>query len=331
MNEFRALPWTQGPDGSPRRVGVELEMAGIEAPAIAQAVVDEVGGRFEAESAFSGTVRDTELGDFRVELDAEILTSRRYLDTLKSVGIELEGGPIRDNLEWLLSQVTGLVVPHELVGPPVPLAALPQLDAIRARLHRAGARGTEASAFYAFGLQFNIEIHSPEANDLLAILQAFLLRYPKIMERDEIDLSRKLTPYVQPFPEDFVAHVLDPEYAPDRDGLIDDYLEFTPTRNRPLDALPLFAWLDAERVNAAPVEHSLIKPRPAWHYRLPDCRIDDPDWSLARPWAAWAEIEQLAHRSEALRREAGHRFDESSALRRWWSSLWRSITRKDPE
>ncbi|NKI33572.1 amidoligase enzyme [Wenzhouxiangella sp. XN79A] len=328
MTEFRTLPWTRTPDDAPRRVGVEMEMAGVEAPDIAQAVIDELGGSFDADSAFSGTVRDTELGEFTVELDAEILTSRRYLDALKQLGIELEGGAFRDNLEKLLSQVTGLVVPHELVCPPVPLAALPRIDAIRARLHAAGARGTEASALYAFGLQFNIEIHSQDADHLLAILQAFLLRYPTILERDEIDLSRKLTPYVQPFPEDFVAHLLDPDYAPDRDGLIDDYLRYTPTRNRPLDALPLFAWLDPDRVDAAPVEHALVKPRPAWHYRLPDCRIDDPDWSLAEPWAAWAGVEDLAHRPDDLRREARRRFGESSALKRWWSATWRSLTRR---
>lgn len=331
MTEFRTLPWTETPDGAPRRVGVELEMAGVEAPDIARAVIDELGGDFEADSAFSGTVHDTELGDFVVELDVEILASRRYLDALSRIGIELEGGPFRDNLERLLSQVTGLVVPHELVCPPVPLAALPRIDAIRARLHDAGARGTEASALYAFGLQFNIEVHDTGAEHLLAILRAFLLRYPTILERDEIDLSRKLTPYVQPFPEDFIAHVLDPDYVPDRDRLIDDYLEYTPTRNRPLDALPLFAWLDSDRVEAAPVEHALVKPRPAWHYRLPDCRIDDPDWSLAEPWAAWADVEDLAHRTRDLRRAARKRYGESSALKRWWSATWRTLTRRGRE
>ncbi len=331
MTEFRTLPWTDTPEGAPRRVGVELEMAGVEAPDIAQAVIDELGGDFELDSAFSGTVHDTELGDFTVELDVEILASRRYLDALSRIGIELEGGPVRDNLERLLSQVTGLVVPHELVCPPVPLAALPRIDAIRARLHDAGARGTESSALYAFGLQFNIEIHDPGVDHLLAILRAFLLRYPTILERDEIDLSRKLTPYVQSFPEDFVAHVLDPDYAPDRDRLIDDYLTYTPTRNRPLDALPLFAWLDPDRVDAAPVEHALVKPRPAWHYRLPDCRIDDPDWSLAAPWAAWADVEDLAHRARDLRRAARKRYGESSALKRWWSAAWRAMTTRGRE
>lgn len=326
MTDFQTLPWTRNFEGEPRRVGVELEMAGVDAEGIARAVVDELGGRFDPDSAFSGYVRDTELGEFRVELDAEILTSRRYLDSLKRVGIELESGPIRDNLESILSSVTGLVVPRELVCPPIALADLPRIDAIRERLRRSGARGTEASALYAFGLQFNIEVHATGATALLNILRAFLLRYDRILDNEDIDISRKLTPYVHPFPEDYVAHVLDPDYDPDRDRLIDDYLRYTPTRNRPLDALPLFAWLDSDRVDRAPVEHDLIKSRPAWHYRLPNCRIDDPNWTLARPWREWADVEQLANDPDELRRLARKRLASSIPMKRWWAGVWRSLT-----
>jgi hypothetical protein len=35
--------------------------------------------------------------------------------------------------------------------------------------------------------------------------------------------------------------------------------------------------LDPRRVRAA-TDDELIKPRPAFHYRLPDSRIEDPDW-----------------------------------------------------
>jgi len=329
MTDFEVLPWHETPDGRARRVGVELEMAGLDAGRVARAVTETLGGRFEAESAFSGTVRDTELGEFRVELDATQLTKRTYLDMLKRVGIEIEPGELRDNLESVLSRLAGLVVPHELVCPPVETAALPRIDAIRARLHKLGAKGTQTSALYAFGLQFNIEVHARRAGDLLAVLRAFLLRFDAIVEHEDIDLSRKLTPFVQPFPEDFVAHVLDPDYAPDLDGLIDDYLEYTPTRNRPLDLLPLFAWLDEDRVMAAPVERRLVKPRPTWHYRLPNCRIDDPDWSLAEPWAEWAAVERLAADPDRLARLGRDRLGRSSALRRWSSRLLRRLWRGD--
>lgn len=325
MTDFEQLPWRKGHAGKPRRVGVEMEMAGIDPERIAAEVVETVGGTFESESAFSGIVRDTEFGDFGIELDAEVLTSRRYLDSLKAVGIEIEPGQLRDNLEDVISRVAGLVVPHELVCPPVEIAELARIDEIRRGLCLAGARGTQSSALYAFGLQFNIDIAECSGRHLVSVLRAFFLLFPEICEREQIDFSRKLTPFVQHFPEDFVAHVLDPDYAPDLDTLIDDYLHFTPTRNRPLDLLPLFAWIDRERVMSAPVERELIKPRPTWHYRLPNCLIDDPDWSLRDPWREWVRIETLAAEPDALASAARARLGQSSSIRRWWSALRRTL------
>jgi hypothetical protein len=325
--DFEPLPWSDNVDGEPRRIGVEMEMAGIELDAIAEAVTASLGGRFEAESAFSGEVRGTELGDFGIELDASVLTSRRYLDSLKRLGIEIEPGQLRDNLEEVLSRVAGIVVPHELVCPPVALDDLPRIDAVRRRLRDAGAKGTQSSALYAFGLQFNVDVASAAVEHLLAVLRAFFIRFDAICERERIDLSRKLTPFVQPFPEDYVAHVLASDYRPDRRRFMDDYLAYTPTRNRPLDLLPLFAWLDRERVMAAPVERELIKPRPAWHYRLPNCLIDDPEWSLARPWSEWVTIERLAADPDRLLPRARARADDSSGFRRWTSSVLRRLWR----
>ena len=303
-------------------------MAGIGPQDMARAVIDAVGGQFEAESVFSGTVRDTEFGDFGIELDARVLSSRGYLDSLRALGIEIEPGELRDNLEDVMSRVAGVVVPHELVCPPVAVDALARIDEIRRGLCRAGAKGTQSSALYAFGLQFNVDVARVESDHLLAVLRAFFLLFDEICEREQIDFSRKLTPFVQPFPEDYIAHILTPEYAPDMKTFIDDYLYFTPTRNRPLDLLPLLAWIDEERVMAAPVERELVKPRPTWHYRLPNCLIDDSDWSLALPWREWVRIETLAADDDALQRAARQRLGESSALRRWWSALWRRATGK---
>lgn len=37
-----------------------------------------------------------------------------------------------------------------------------------------------------------------------------------------------------------------------------------------------------------------INPRPTFHYRLPNCLIDEPDWTLAREWAGWVAVDNLA-------------------------------------
>jgi hypothetical protein len=46
-------------------------------------------------------------------------------------------------------------------------------------------------------------------------------------------------------------------------------------------------------------EH-LIKPRPAFHYRLPNCLVDEPDWTIAREWNTWVAVERLAHDGDRL-------------------------------
>ncbi len=325
LTRFRKPPRINNPAGKERRVGVEMEMAGVDVASIAGAVTDCFGGSIERESAFVSHVRDTEFGEFRVELDANLLKSRGYLDHLARVGIEVDAGEVRDNLEDLLSRVAGTLVPHELVCPPVPLSQLAEVDRVRAALQARGARGTESSLLYAFGLQLNVEIAESDAAALLAVLRAFLVRYPVLVERSGVDLARKLSPYIQPYPEDYLARILEPDYAPDLRGLIDDFLAYTPTRNRPLDLLPLFAWLDEGRVMAAPVERELIKPRPTWHYRLPNCLIDDPTWSLADPWNGWVEVEELAEDPSRLNAEMRRRLAGSGRLRRWLAGVRRTV------
>jgi hypothetical protein len=325
ISQFEHPPRSNNAEGQPRRVGVELEMAGIRPHQVAEAVVDAVGGHIEIDSAFVTRVCGSSLGEFRVELDADLLKSRQYQNLLAEFGIDIGKGDEREQIESLISRVAGLIVPLELVGPPVPWTELATLDMIREQLHQAGARGTHSSPLYAFGMQLNIEAASLEADYLLAVIRAFLLCYDELIEAERVDLSRRITPYVQPFPEEYLAHVLQADYAPDLHGLIGDYLRLTPTRNRPLDLLPLFAHLDEARIMAAPVETHLIKARPAFHYRLPNCLIDEPDWSLATVWNRWIEIERLADDPARLERGRSRRLSRSSPLRRWLSQAWRKL------
>lgn len=304
MTVFEPLPDPLNPDGELRRVGIELEMAGISLEAIASAIVELFGGELRADSPFEQHVTGTRLGDFGLELDSDLLKRREYLDYLEKMGVEVDRDAEPHALETALSQMAGLVVPHEVVAPPVPHDALPELDRLRQRLQQAGAKGTHDSLFYAFGLQINLELAHLDATSILHHLQAFLVLYDWLLEHSQSDLSRRLTPFVDPFPETYARLILQPDYAPDLEGLIADYLIHNPTRNRPLDLLPLFDHLAPEQIEAAPVEHHLIHARPTFHYRLPDCRIDEPQWDLNLPWAGWVAVERLTARPERLQRLA---------------------------
>jgi hypothetical protein len=304
MPSFAELPQSRNEAGEIRRVGVEMEMADIELADMAEEVVRRFGGTHEPGGAFVHRVVDTRYGEFRMELDSNLLKEREYLKFLQRLGVEVDP---EARLDQVLSDLAGIVVPHELVAPPIPWTALGEMDELREGLRLRGARGTHASLLYAFGLQLNIEAARLEADYLRDILRAFVLLYDWLMERGGVDLSRRFTPYVNVFPGRYARRILDADYAPEMAGLIDDYLQDNPTRNRPLDMLPLFAYLDEARVMGAPVERHLVKARPAFHYRLPDCRIDESDWSLARPWNDWVAVERLAadpQRLQALSRAA---------------------------
>ncbi|MBR9886008.1 MAG: hypothetical protein GYB21_21140, partial [Oceanospirillales bacterium] len=74
-----------------------------------------------------------------------------------------------------------------------------------------------------------------------------------------------------------------------------------PSRNRALDLLPLLAEIDEARVRRV-VDDAKIKSRPTFHYRLPNCQIEKPGWSLAHSWNLWWIVETLAERRDDLDR-----------------------------
>jgi hypothetical protein len=117
-----------------------------------------------------------------------------------------------------------------------------------------------------------------------------------------VDITRRISPYINPFPAEYAKLVLDPTYPADAGRLIDDYVAHNPTRNRPLDMLPVLAHLDRQRVTDRIEDPHLVKGRPAFHYRLPNCMVDEPDWTLAREWNTWVEVERLAADKERLNR-----------------------------
>jgi hypothetical protein len=276
-------------------VGVELELIGVDIDALSREVAREVGGAVERASRYEHLVHGDRHGDWKIELD--------FL-YLKEKGRESreEAGLLPDldaTAERLLRAGAEQIVPYEVVSPPLPVTELPRLGPLVERLRRAGARGTTDGVLYAFGMQLNPEMPATDAATLLRYLQAFLCLFDWLKERARVDLTRRLTAYVAPFPKPYVRAVVDPGYGPDLPALIDDYLAANPTRNRPLDLLPLLLHLDPERVRRV-VDDPLVKPRPALHYRLPNCEIDRPGWGVHVAWNDWLQVERLAAEPERL-------------------------------
>ncbi|HEX6982511.1 MAG TPA: amidoligase family protein [Balneolaceae bacterium] len=288
MMKFKQPEITNNAEGQPRTVGLELEFAGVEIDRAADIITTLYGGKVDKENRYEIEITDTELGDFRVELDARLL--KKMAD--KS-DISLEGQSVRKSIEEAVEKLAKTVVPFEIVMPPVAVEKLDRLEALREALQKNRAEGTKSSLVHAFGMHINIESPDLETVTLLKYLRAFLIIYPWLIEKLNIDISRRITPFVFPFAEKYVRKVLNPSYQPDEDQFIKDYVDFNPTRNRPLDMMPIFGMLN-ERLIQPVMEGEKNNERPTFHYRLPNSKIEDPDWRFEDEWDYWLVVEKLA-------------------------------------
>jgi hypothetical protein len=289
-------PITQTADGATRRIGVEIELSGLSIDEAADVVSAHCGGAVELErpGRYEIEVLGDLAGPWQVELD---------FSALKTLGrMERDDGlasQVQELAEDVLRAVAERIVPVEVVSPPLPLERLGEVERLIAALRVAGARGTGDEPVYAFGMQLNPELPATDVDTIRGYLQAFLCLEDWLRRRARVDLTRRLALFAEPFPKDYARKVVDTDYVPHRDRLIDDYLAANPTRNRSLDLLPLFTYLDAPRVRAV-VDDVRVKPRPTLHYRLPNSEIDQPDWGLHGPWRDWLVVERIAADPVAL-------------------------------
>tara|TARA_R110001592_G_scaffold83213_1_gene246335 strand:- start:1748 stop:2773 length:1026 start_codon:yes stop_codon:yes gene_type:complete len=313
-------PVTTTEAGNPRRVGVEIEFAGLDVPAAADLVQAHFGGDISREDPHRLIVGETEFGDFVIELDAQAVhkdADGKEGEDKAFLSEELDAAA----REALGKAVTG-IVPVEIVTPPMPWSDLGRLGGVTDALRRAGAKGTDDSVLYAFGLHLNPELPATDAGTILRHLKAYVILADWLREQVAIDLTRRLMPHADPFPKDYVLLLLDPEYTPGLDRLVADYLDHNPTRNRELDMLPLFRHLDEAAVTAR-LDSNLIKARPTFHYRLPDCALGNPSWSPVAEWNRWVRVEELAADPDRLARLGAALRDNlrRPAAERWLDEL----------
>ena len=322
--------------GEPRKIGVELEFAGLELDTIAGIIDEMFGGHLNKVNPYHYYQEDTSLGTFSIEIDATLLKEMVIQGYLENLGItRKEDFKFRDAVDKLLKEVAVSFVPCEVCSPPVFIEDLLKIEELKNKLRQAGAKGTEDSIMYAFGLQLNPDVPSLETKDLVDYLRAFLIFYYWLKQHLEIDFTRQITPFVNAFSKKFTRKILDPAYNPTQEEFIDDYLYFNPTRNRALDMLPLLAYLDKERVNSYVDDH-LIKARPTFHYRLPNSKVSLKSWSIIEEWNNWVLVEKLAENKEAIH-ELGDAYlaylNDTFATRNDWLikiEAWVNSIRENP-
>lgn len=296
---FTGLPIKQNAEGQDRRVGLELEFAGLEIEDTARFAHQLYGGEVKKENRYQFEIKGTTLGDFIVELDARLLKRMANENILDKYGVDTDEKSIRKSIEDTVDKLAKTVVPLEIVMPPVPVSKLHRLEELRKALQENRAEGTSVSLVNAFGMHINIEAPDLHITTLHRYLKAFVIMYPWLLYTLNIDFTRRVSPFVYPFPERYVRKILDPAYQPSQEQFIKDYLDKNPTRNRPLDLMPLFGILNPSLIESV-MEGEKNKPRPTFHYRLPNSRIDDPDWRFEDEWKYWLVVEELAGDEEML-------------------------------
>jgi Putative amidoligase enzyme len=281
---FDLPPRTHNAQGRMRTVGVEIEFAGLTAEAAAKALALSLGGGVNQKDPHAFTVKNSRLGDIAIELDMRAVHPGRQKPPLFNIGARLAA--------WLGSAIRH-VVPCELVTGPLPMDQLDEVDRLLAVLRRAGAKGTQDGALYAFGLHFNPEVPTLDSESIVSVLKAFVLLNAWLRRQVAPDATRHLLGFADPFPPDYVRRIVAPDYWPDLTDFFADHLAANPTRNRDLDLLPVLTYLDEGRVRAL-LPNEKINKRPTFHYRLPDARISDPGWSIAPDWNRWVVVERVA-------------------------------------
>ena len=277
-------------NGEPRRVGFELEFSGINLQDTVATFQSALDSQIVSESAAEVELEAEGLGKFNIEIDWQYLKRKAT-----------EQGEQNDR-DWLefLSQAAALVVPIEVVCPPIAVSRLDALESMVEALRRAGAVGTEESLIAAYGVHINTELPDLEASTLSAYLRAYALLQWWLVDRNPVDMARRISPYIDLYSKAYLSEVLS-RPQPTMEQIIDAYLEHNASRNRALDLLPLLAEIDEERVRRV-IDDPRVKARPTFHYRLPDCHIEDPNWSLRQPWKTWMAVEKLAARPADLDR-----------------------------
>ena len=287
-------------NGEVRHVGFELEYSGPPLGHCARIIARMTGGSVEEINPWYYIVGQTKWGNFSLVLDFQFLIRSGLQEWLHNAGFdEAMDAETIGAIEYFVGSFSASLVPYELTTPPLSLGDLALMETLKEALRAAGAQGTNANPLYIFGFHINPEIPTLDVQTLLAYFRAYLVLYDLLAEEIRPVFSRRLSFYIDPFPSDYVIQVLNPAYRPSMEQFTDDYLQANPTRNRGLDLLPLLAWVDLGRVRSILPEEK-INPRPAFHFRLSNSRVDEEGWHTSDPWNSWMLVERLAGDPDTL-------------------------------
>ncbi|MGB5918060.1 amidoligase family protein [Arcobacter sp.] len=281
----------------PRHVGIEIEYSNLSLEKSANLIAEIFGGNLEKITKYELKLKDTKYGDFKFELDAQLLQKMQtdnLFDKLSNII-----GSVSHSIDDIVDKTSKRFVPFEIATPPIPIKDLKEADKLVESLRLNGALGTTHSLYYAFGVHFNIEPPSQNIEDVLRLFKSFLIIQKWIELQSEVDIARKVSPYINDFPKEYIKKIIDLDYKPTKEEFLEDYIKYNPTRNRILDMLPQLAFWDEEEVRKH-LPKEKINPRPTYHYRLPNSKVNLFRWNLSQEFQLWVIVEILANNEKVF-------------------------------
>ena len=141
-------------EGDSRRVGVEIELTGVTPNAMTRLIESLYGGEIIEQTRFEFEVKGTCYGDFKLELDSSYMKALAAEEAKR----QAEPGPIGAITVDLFARASELVVPWEIVSPPIPITELHHLCELIDKLREQGALGTRHALHFAFGVHLNPDL-----------------------------------------------------------------------------------------------------------------------------------------------------------------------------
>lgn len=287
-----------------RKVGFEIELAGLSIDQTSQVVVQEFGGQAMQDSSAEYSVNTPHHGQFKIELDA--IPAKKLAAWLgeRHEKAATSGSSFQakfvETIDSATHSAASTIAPLEIVTPPLAVKDIPRLDTLCNRLRQQNAEGTKASFQNTFGLHINPEVMNEEPKAVINVMAAFAIMFPWLKREHGVDLTRHLSPFIEPYENDYVDLIASENGEPSWNKLITDYQRHNPTRNRALDMLPMMMHKRFELVRSLYGPDEKINARPTFHYRLPNCELAQPHWSVSKEWRRWLIVEQAASRENCL-------------------------------
>lgn len=281
IDDFKPLPVTETNAGAPRRIGCEVEFAGLDEISVADALQTTLGGDVDQEHAHLAYLRDSRIGTLKIVLDTALPKDPANPATRAMTG------------------VLAKLIPVEIVTQPLLLDELGTFSAALTALETQGAVGSQEAALYGFGVHLNVESSGQAVPHTAKTIRAFAALEPYLRDVFPINLTRRIMPFIKTWPDAFVRDLFEHRPTTLRHVMViaADHL---PSRNFGLDLYPMFKDAWPQDFDEWFAQDSATKARPSFHFRLPDSRLGERGWSLVEAWNMWRLIEEVAQDDHTL-------------------------------